>query len=133
MLTFYVGLRNPRLFRGLLPAGGWVEPLADAQHPLDSAGVRRLPIRAFNGAYDDVVNPDTTKTEVEKLKGIGVPAEALRYPAKHQLTAEMYDAARDFVWAQLNRDKVVPVNAVLHTAGLLTDSGNIQHPTSKIE
>jgi phospholipase/carboxylesterase len=126
MLTFHIGLRHPRLFCGLLPAGGWIEGVADSLHPLDSAGVRNLPIRAFNGAYDDAVNPDTTWSQVNRLRAMGVPAEALHYPVPHELTAEMYDDARDFVWARLNSDQVRPLDVILNSSTQLTDSERVE-------
>jgi predicted esterase len=122
MLAFYLGLTHPRLFRGLLPCGGWVEGLDDTLHPLDTAALRNLPIRAFNGVDDHVVNPDTTRVQVERLRAMGVPAEGLRYPAPHTVTTEMVEDAKDFIWAQSHRDLARPVAELLASTASLSDT-----------
>ena len=101
MMTYQVGIQYPELFRGLLPAGGWLEIEIDSLNPLDSAAVS-LPVRALHGVYDEVVSFEEGKAAVDRLVQYGVPAEMMRYPCKHQITREMIEDAQDFIYRELN-------------------------------
>ncbi|MBN2378789.1 prolyl oligopeptidase family serine peptidase [candidate division WOR-3 bacterium] len=112
MMTYQVGIQYPNLFRGLLPAGGWLEVPIDTDHPLDSAALD-LSVRALHGAYDDVVEWESGKAAVDTLQKYGVPAEIMRYPVKHTLTKELYDDAQDFVYCQLQEGSPKPLVDIL--------------------
>ncbi len=105
MMTYQVGVQYPELFRGLLPAGGWLEIPVDSANALDSA-VFGLPIRALHGYYDDVVKFEDGETAVTILAEQGVPAEIMRYPTRHTITMQMIEDARDFIYCQLYEGKV---------------------------
>lgn len=111
-LTFTAGTEHPELFRGLLPAGGWMEIDTLNPKPLDSLALR-VPVRALHGYYDNVVEYAGAEEAVAFLESQGVQAELLRYPVKHQLTNEMYDDARDFIWCQLNSQNAKPLVELL--------------------
>ena len=117
-LTFEVGLRDPELFAGLLPAGGWL--------PWDSAGALnrealRTPIRILHGVNDDVCEFDAAQKAYDTLKSRGAPVELMRYPAKHQLTRELFEDARDFVWCVLHEHDRQPLSGLLLTEEVLTE------------
>ncbi|TKJ43901.1 hypothetical protein CEE36_01945 [candidate division TA06 bacterium B3_TA06] len=141
MMTYEVGIRYPELFRGLIPVGGWFEVEIDSIHPLDSAA-SSLAVRALHGAYDNVVDFADGKAAVDTLAEHGVPAEILRYPCKHQITMEMVEDARDFVYCQLNEEKPLPLPALLWPdeelepaahAGLLRQILCVDEPLADIE
>jgi len=96
MLTYEIGVRYPRLFRGLIPAGGLLDYKFDSLHQFDTL-CRRLPLRALHGAYDSLVEFGADQASVDTLKNRGMPAELLRYPTGHELTQEMFEDARDFI------------------------------------
>jgi phospholipase/carboxylesterase len=96
MLTYEIGVRYPRLFRGLIPAGGLLDYQFDSLHRFDTACLH-LPLRALHGAYDDMVEFSADQASNDTLRNRGMPAELLRYPAKHELTKEMMEDARDFI------------------------------------
>ncbi|MBD3285999.1 PDZ domain-containing protein [candidate division WOR-3 bacterium] len=106
MMTYQVGIQYPHLFRGLLPAGGWLEVPIDEAHPLDSAALN-LPVRALHGAYDEVVSWEDGKAAVDTLSRYGARAEIISYPAGHTLIPELFDDARDFVYC-LTQDSPPP-------------------------
>lgn len=112
MMTYEVGIQYPELFRGLIPAGGWLEVEIDSLNSLDSAA-SSLAVRALHGAYDNVVDFADGKAAVDTLAAYGVPAEIMRYPCKHQITMEMVEDARDFVYCQLNEEEPLPLPALL--------------------
>lgn len=112
MMTYEVGIRYPELFRGLLPVGGWLEVEIDSLHPLDSAA-SSLAVRALHGAYDNVVDFADGKAAVDTLAEHGVPAEIMRYPCKHQITREMVEDARDFIYCRLNAEESLPLTALI--------------------
>lgn len=102
-LTYKVGLAYPELFRGLLPAGGWMD--ADSLHPLllpDAA--LKLPVRILHGAYDNVVEYKSAESAYDTLKDRDMAVELMRYPVKHQLANEEFEDARDFIFRELNPD-----------------------------
>ncbi len=103
MLTYEIGTRYPGLFRGLIPAGGLLDYKFDSLHQFDTL-CRRLPLRALHGAYDSLVEFGADQASVDTLKNRGMPAELFRYPAKHELTKEMMEDARDFIASLLARD-----------------------------
>ncbi|HTW91011.1 MAG TPA: PDZ domain-containing protein [bacterium] len=100
MLTYEIGVRYPERFRGLIPAGGLLDFKLDSLYKFDTA-CRHVPLRALHGAYDDVVDFKADVASNETLRNRGMPAELLRYPAKHELTKEMMEDAHDFVEACL--------------------------------
>jgi phospholipase/carboxylesterase len=112
MMTYEVGIRYPELFRGLLPAGGWLEVEIDSINPLDSAALS-LPVRALHGVYDNVVNFEDGDAAITTLVEYGVPAEIMRYPCKHQITREMVEDARDFVYCRLDAEEPPPLTALI--------------------
>ena len=112
MMTYEVGIQYPEIFRGLLPAGGWLDVEIDSLNPLDSAALN-LPIRTLHGVYDDIVNFEDGEAAITTLVEYGVPAEIMRYPCKHQITMEMVEDARDFVYCQLNEEEPLPLPALL--------------------
>jgi phospholipase/carboxylesterase len=101
MLTYEIGVRYPKLFRGLIPAGGLLDFRFDSLHRFDTL-CRHLPLRALHGAYDDVVEFGADQASSDTLRNRGMPAELLRYPARHELTKEMMEDARDFVQSLLS-------------------------------
>lgn len=111
-LTFTAGTMHPELFRGLIPAGGWMDLDSLAPQPLDSAALL-VPVRALHGYYDNVVEYAGAEKAVAFLESEGVRAEVLRYPVKHELTNEMYDDARDFIWRELNKQNAKPLVELL--------------------
>lgn len=102
MLTYEIGVRYPSRFRGLIPAGGLLDFGFDSLHQFDTA-CRRLRLRALHGAYDSVIQFSADQASNETLRNRGMPAELLRYPAKHEITFEMTEDARDFVQSLLPR------------------------------
>ena len=112
MMTYEVGIRYPELFRGLIPAGAWLEVEIDSINPLDSAA-SSLAVRALHGVYDNVVDFADGKAAVDTLAAYGVPAEIMRYPCKHQITREMIEDARDFVYCRLYEEEPLPLTAFL--------------------
>jgi phospholipase/carboxylesterase len=107
MLTYEIGVRYPKLFRGLIPAGGLLDYKFDSLHQFDTL-CRHLPLRALHGAYDSMVDFNADKASNDTLRNRGMPAELLRYPAKHELTKEMMEDARDFIASFLpTRDTTV--------------------------
>ena len=101
MLTYEIGVRYPERFRGLIPAGGLLDYEFDSLHQFDTL-CRHLPLRALHGAYDDVVEFSSDQASNDTLRNRGMPAELLRYPARHELTQEMFEDARDFIEARLS-------------------------------
>lgn len=102
-LTYKVGLTYPELFRGLLPAGGWID--ADSLHHLTlPEKAQKLPIRILHGAYDNVVEYNSAQVAYDTLKGRGLRVELMSYPVKHQLTTEEFEDSRDFIYRELNPD-----------------------------
>jgi phospholipase/carboxylesterase len=122
MLTYEIGVRYPKLFRGLLPAGGLLDFKFDSLHQFDTA-CRHLPLRALHGPYDSVVDFSADQASVDTLKSRGVPAELLRYPAKHEITQEMTEDARVFVRSLVSPDPrpLQPIPSDL-AAAYLTDT-----------
>jgi phospholipase/carboxylesterase len=96
MLTYEIGVRYPERFRGLIPAGGLLDYKFDSLHQFDTL-CRHLPLRALHGAYDSMVDFNADKASNDTLRSRGMPVELLRYPAKHELTKEMMEDARDFI------------------------------------
>ncbi len=96
MLTYEIGVRYPSRFRGLIPAGGLLDYKFDSLHHFDTL-CRHLPLRALHGTYDSLVEFSADQASNETLRNRGMPAELLRYPAKHELTKEMMEDAHDFV------------------------------------
>lgn len=108
-LTYKVGLTYPELFRGIIPAGGWLE--IDSLHPLvlDSAALK-LPVRILHGAYDNVVEFKGAESAYDTLKARGLRVELMKYPVKHQLTNEGFEDSRDFIWRELNPDSTALID-----------------------
>jgi phospholipase/carboxylesterase len=101
MLTYEIGVRYPKRFRGLIPAGGLLDYKFDSLHQFDTL-CRHLPLRALHGAYDSLVDFSADQASIDTLRNRGMPAELLRYPARHELTKEMMEDARDFVASLLS-------------------------------
>jgi phospholipase/carboxylesterase len=101
MLTYEIGVRYPERFRGLIPAGGLLDYKFDSLHQFDTL-CRHLPLRALHGAYDSTVEFNADQASNDTLRNRGMPAELLRYPAKHELTKEMTEDARDFIASLLS-------------------------------
>lgn len=122
MLTYEIGVRYPGLFRGLIPAGGLLDLKFDSLHQFDTL-CRRLPLRALHGAYDDVIEFKADEASIDTLRNRGMPAELLRYPAKHEITQEMTEDARDFVRSLVSPDPrpLQPIPSDL-AAAYLTDT-----------
>lgn len=118
-LTFKVGLEYPQLFRGLLPAGGWMEFDTLTPFNLDSAAVD-LPVRILHGEYDPVVEFAGAVAAFDTLTAYAVPVELMRYPAEHTLPRELWEDARDFVYCQLYEEEVPPLTALLWPGEELT-------------
>jgi predicted esterase len=111
-LTFKVGLEHPQLFRGILPAGGWMEFDTLTAFALDSAALD-LPVRILHGEYDPVCEFAGAVAAFDTLSAYGVPVELMRYPAEHTLPRELWEDARDFVYCQLYEGDVPPLTALL--------------------
>jgi phospholipase/carboxylesterase len=120
MLTYEIGVRYPKLFRGLIPAGGLLDYKFDSLHQFDTL-CRHLPLRALHGAYDDVVEFKADEASSETLRNRGMPAELLRYPAKHELTKEMMEDARDFI-ASIPPTRDIIIQRLKDYRSQLTDS-----------
>jgi phospholipase/carboxylesterase len=122
MLTYEIGIRYPGRFRGLIPAGGFLDFSFDSVHQFDSA-CRHLPLRALHGAYDSLVLFSADQASIDTLRNRGMPVELLRYPAKHEITLEMIEDARDFVRSLLSPDPrpLQPIPSDL-AAAYLTDT-----------
>jgi phospholipase/carboxylesterase len=104
MLTYTIGLSHPELFRGLIPIGGFLTIPIDSIHPIDPKALE-VPILILHGANDDVVEFKSAVEAQAKLKQFGIDAKLQRYPAKHQITKEMTEDARDFIYCQLTKDE----------------------------
>lgn len=101
MLTYTIGLAHPELFAGLIPIGGFLTVPVDSLHPL-SPQARAVPMLILHGVNDDIV-PFKSALEAEaKLKEAGMDIRLHRYPARHQITSEMTDDARDFIMCRLH-------------------------------
>lgn len=111
-LTFTVGLAHPHLFRGLLPAGGWMEFDSLAPLVLDSAAYG-LPVRILQGAFDEVVEPEAAQTAFDSLAACGVPVELMWYPVGHSLPRELFDDCGDFVYCELYEGEPPPLTDLL--------------------
>jgi phospholipase/carboxylesterase len=123
MLTYEIGVRYPCRFRGLIPAGGLLDFSFDSLHQFDTA-CRHLPLRALHGAYDSLAEFSADQASIDTLRNRGMPAELLRYPAKHELTREMMEDARDFVRSLLSPDpRPLPLIPSDLAAAYLTDTG----------
>jgi len=125
MMTYEVGIRYPHLFRGLLPAGGWLEVPIDETHPLDSAAFN-LPVLALHGYFDDVVTWESGKSAVDTLQKYGVPAQIMRYPVKHRLPPELFDDAQDFVYCQLQEEPPTPLVDILWPSSELSPEEHVE-------
>jgi predicted esterase len=110
-LTFQVGLREPQLFAGLLPAGGWLS--WDSAQVLAPAALE-TPVRILHGVNDDMCEFKGAQLAFDTLSGRGVPVELMRYPAKHELTRELLEDARDFVWRVLHEEERLSLTGVLY-------------------
>ena len=122
MLTYEIGVRYPRRFRGLIPAGGLLYFSFDSLHQFDTA-CRQLPLRALHGAYDSLAEFSADQASIDTLRNRGMPVELLSYPAKHELTLEMMEDARDFVRSLVSPDPrpLQPIPSDL-AAAYLTDT-----------
>ncbi|MFO7675208.1 MAG: PDZ domain-containing protein [bacterium] len=109
-LTYAVGLAEPALFAGLLPAGGWLEPAWSGDRAQDRS---RPPVRILHGAEDPVCDPAGAERALDSLRARGITAELLRYPARHELTRELFEDARDFIWCRLHEDEALPLAAAV--------------------
>ncbi len=119
-LTYKVGLTYPELFRGLLPAGGWID--ADSLHPLTlPEAALKLPVRILHGAYDNVVEYTSAQAAYDTLKERELRVELMSYPVKHQLTNEEFEDARDFCYRELNPDTTALINLLWPEEALTPD------------
>ncbi len=79
-LTFTIGLRNPGLFKGIIPMGGWLEDgITDAQ----LAAAKALPILIVHGEQDPVVPYEAATGAKARLEKAGCKPELFTFQGGH--------------------------------------------------
>ncbi len=84
-VTYYAGLRNPKVFRGIIPIGGNVVWLDDAS--IDASFVRQakgMPIYIIHGEKDSVIPFTSGEKALAYFEKEGFPVHLYRWPGDHQ-------------------------------------------------
>jgi phospholipase/carboxylesterase len=87
-VSLYVGFRNPRLFRAVLPIGGYYVPeLLDPY----VAGLGELKISLYHGTYDTKNSFQAMNEAYEDLRRRGVAITLTTYPLGHAYDGRVLD------------------------------------------
>ena len=79
--TWTIGAAHPDVWCALAPICGYTDSNHGGAKPADiAAKIKSIPVWAFHGEDDDVVNPEQTKTMVEALKAAGAQPKLTLYP-----------------------------------------------------
>jgi phospholipase/carboxylesterase len=94
-LTFSIGLRNPGLFKGIIPMGGWLEDgITDAQ----LAAAKPLPILIVHGEQDPVVPYEAATGAKARLDAAGYAnASLFSFTGGHTVHPDGKAAAREWM------------------------------------
>lgn len=93
-LTFSIGLRNPGLFKGIIPMGGWLEDgLTDAQ----LAAAKELPILIVHGNQDPVVPFDAATGAKARLEKAGCRPQLFTFDGGHVIHLDARAAALEWM------------------------------------
>ncbi len=85
-LAFYIGFRNPILFRGIMPVGGvFMEEQLNSRIP----DAQYLHVDIFHGTEDRINSFESIKAAFYELKQKGVPVTLTSYPLDHEYTPEI--------------------------------------------
>ena len=99
--TWQLGLRTPERFAAIVPVCGGGDPR-------DAARLRSIPIWAFHGADDPVVNPDLSRRMVAAVQDSGGNAKLTLYPGTgHESWVKAYAEPDLYPWllSQKRRDE----------------------------
>ena len=85
-LAFYIGFRNPILFRGIMPVGGvFMEEELNPRIP----DARYLHVDIFHGTEDRINSLESIKAAFYELKQKDVPVTLTSYPLDHEYSPEI--------------------------------------------
>ncbi|MBE3555558.1 MAG: hypothetical protein IMW91_00540 [Firmicutes bacterium] len=87
LMTYACGLKEPRLFNGLIVMSGWWPP-ADPDWPAAEDALQGLPILAVHGTHDDRVPFALGQAAAEEAKKLGADVTFLSFSMMHEVTAE---------------------------------------------
>jgi predicted peptidase len=98
--TWSLGLAYPEKFAAIAPiCGGGDTITVLLANPKKLQALKTLPIWAFHGARDPVVEPEESERMVEAVKRIGGNAKLTVYPeAQHDSWTETYDNPGLYDW-----------------------------------
>ena len=85
-LTFMTGLKNPELFKAIIPFGGWLD--TDVVTEEDLKGAKDLPVLIVHGNQDTMVEFKSGKEAEEVLKKHGYKVELFEFDGGHVLPKE---------------------------------------------
>jgi phospholipase/carboxylesterase len=86
-LAFELGMRNPGLFRGVIPIGGWLDPAAYTRAQAESAAENLFLV--CHSPEDRVVKWERCEEALAFLDEKEIPHRLVRYPGGHTLPAEL--------------------------------------------
>lgn len=99
--TWYLGIKNPHLFAALAPAAPAIYTSPDAL-----AAITHIPVTVVQGEKDELVNVETTRRWVAKMKALGMDYTYIEVPGGDHMTVlaknkanmtrvfDMFDRAR---------------------------------------
>jgi phospholipase/carboxylesterase len=95
MMTYCVGLKHPKLFKGIMPFGGWLDSEWIGEDAIEAA--KGLPVFIGHGSKDPVVDPKRAEEAEELLKQHGFDVTLLKFDGVHEVPEELLKAAREWM------------------------------------
>ncbi|MCF7920423.1 MAG: dienelactone hydrolase family protein [Candidatus Cloacimonetes bacterium] len=117
MMSYQLGLTYPEYFRGVIPAGAFIDNTVDSL-VFNNTAAKRLPYLALHGVYDQVIDPDWDAGSIEKLKSYGFNADLKLYPTAHSIIQPMLDDARDFIYQELYEGDIPSLEKITRSKDL---------------
>lgn len=126
IMTYTIGFGHPHRFRALIAGAAEFDSIADPMRSLDSAALN-LAVHAFHGVNDRTVRSQQGLAAVVALTAHGIPAQMRQYPAGHQVSLEMTEDVRDFIYCQLYEGEVPRLMDILWPPGGLEPDNHAQY------
>lgn len=94
-LTFITGLKNPGLFAGIAPMGGWLDTDVITEEDLKAA--KSLPVLIIHGTSDTMVEYESATKAEQLLKDHGFSVRLLPFDGGHTVPVEGLKALKDMI------------------------------------